>query len=71
MTGDSIEFSLGYTVMVRIEIEDDRVLLEGSVETFYQKEVKPLGNAGRIQARKQYIGHDALVIILTDEDSES
>lgn len=53
--------------MVKIEIEDDRVLLEGAVETFYQKEVKPLGNAGRIQARKQYIGKQALVIILKDD----
>lgn len=50
--------------MVKIEIEGDRVLLEGAVETFYQKEVKPLGNAGRIQARKQYIGQQALVVIL-------
>lgn len=67
MTGGFIKFSPGYTYMVTIEIEDDRVRLEGGVETFYQKEVKPLGNAGRIQARKQYIGHDALVIILKDE----
>lgn len=53
--------------MVTIKIEDDQVLLEGAVETFYQKEVKPLGNAGRIQARKQYIGRDALVIILKED----
>ena len=53
--------------MVTIEIEDDRVRLEGAVETFYQKEVKPLGNAGRIQARKQHIGKQALVMILKDE----
>lgn len=54
--------------MVTINIEDDRVHLEGAVETFYQKEVKPLGNAGRIQARKQYIGQKALVVILKDEE---
>lgn len=58
--------------MVKIEIEDDRVSLEGAVDTFYQKEVKPLGNAGRIQARKQYIGQKALVVILKpDEEDES
>ena len=58
--------------MVKIEIEDDRVSLEGVVDTFYQKEVKPLGNAGRIQARKQYIGQKALVVILKpDEEEES
>lgn len=53
--------------MVTIEIEEDRVLLEGAVETFCQKEVKPLGNAGRIQARKRHIGKQALVVILEDE----
>jgi putative transposon-encoded protein len=31
------------------------------------KEVKPLGNAGRIQARKRYIGNQELVIILKQD----
>ena len=58
--------------MGTIELGDDEVILTDEVETIYQKEVTPIGTSAKIGCYKRYIGHDALVIILKqDEKDES
>lgn len=58
--------------MGTIELGEDEVILTEEVETIYQKEVTPIGTSAKIGCYKRYIGHDALVIILKqDEEDES
>ena len=58
--------------MGTIELSEDEVILTEDVETIYQKEVTPIGTSAKIGCYKRYIGHDALVIILKqDEEAEN
>lgn len=58
--------------MGTIELGEDEVILTEEVETIYQKEVTPIGTSAKIGCYKRYIGHDALVIILKqDEEGEN
>lgn len=54
--------------MGKIELTEDQVILTEDVETVYQKEVTPIGTSAKIGCYKRYIGHDALVIILKEDE---
>lgn len=56
--------------MGTIELSEDEVILTEEVETIYQKEVTPIGTSAKIGCYKQYIGHDALVIILKQDKED-
>ena len=50
----------------KIEIQDNKITLTDEVETFFEKEVKSLGNSGRVSVPKRFIGKRAYVIVLKD-----
>ena len=50
----------------KIEIQDNKITLTDEVETFFEKEVKSLGNSGRVSVPKKFIGKRAYVIVLKD-----
>lgn len=49
--------------MGTIGLSEEEVILTKKNETIYRKEVIPIGTSAKIGCYKQYIGHDALVII--------
>lgn len=57
--------------MGTIELSEEEVILTEDVETVYQKEVTPIGTSAKVGCYKEYIGHDAIVVVLKkDEDAE-
>ena len=52
--------------MTTIRIDEDRVLVEEEIETYYEKEITPIGNSAKVGVPKKYRGQQALVVILKD-----
>lgn len=52
--------------MTTIRIDEDKVLIEDEIETYYEKEITPIGNSAKVGVPKEYRGQKALVIILKD-----
>jgi len=54
--------------MTTIRIGEERALVEEEIETYYEKEITPIGNSAKVGVPKRYRGQEALVIILAVED---
>lgn len=52
--------------MTTIRIDEEKVLIEEDVETYYEKEITPIGNSAKVGVPKEYRGQSALVIVLKD-----
>ncbi len=48
----------------KIIISNKKIILDDSVETFYEKIVTPFGNSAKIDSNKKYIGKRDYIIIL-------
>ncbi|KXA92406.1 hypothetical protein AKJ39_03455 [candidate division MSBL1 archaeon SCGC-AAA259J03] len=54
----------------RIELEKgELVLKEEEIEGFLEREVKPIGNTGRVNCPKRYIGRRVYLIVTKEEKS--
>ncbi|KXA92311.1 hypothetical protein AKJ64_03485 [candidate division MSBL1 archaeon SCGC-AAA259E17] len=52
----------------RIELETgELVLKEEEIEGFLEREVKPIGNTGRVNCPKRYIGRRVYLIVTKEE----
>ena len=57
----------GYRVQVidrEINIKDQTLTIRENVETVYEKTVTPVGNSGKVEVAKKYIGKRVYVIVL-------
>lgn len=54
--------------MTTIRLDEQKVLIEEDIETYYEKEITPFGGSAKVGVPKRYRGQRALVIVLTDED---
>lgn len=54
-------------LMTTIRLDEDRLVIEEEIETYYEKEITAFGNSAKVGVPKQYRGQDALVIILTED----
>lgn len=52
--------------MTMIRIDEDRVVVEEEIETYYEKEITPIGNSAKVGVPKEYRGQKALVVVLKD-----
>ncbi len=54
----------------RIELEKGELTLkEDEVEGFLEREVKPIGNTGRVNCPKRFIGRRVYLIVTREEKS--
>lgn len=54
-------------LMTTIRIGEEKVLVEDEIETYYEKEITPIGNSAKVGVPREYRGQKALVIILKDD----
>jgi len=55
--------------MTTIRVGEDKVLVEDEIETYYEKEITPIGNSAKVGVPKEYRGQKALVIVLKNDGS--
>ncbi|KXA95845.1 hypothetical protein AKJ65_00275 [candidate division MSBL1 archaeon SCGC-AAA259E19] len=54
----------------RIELDKGELTLrEDEIEGFLEREVKPIGNTGRVNCPKRYIGRRVYLIVTKEEKS--
>lgn len=54
-------------LVTTIHIKEDKVLVKDEIETYYEKEITPVGNSAKVGMPKEYRGQKALVIILIND----